>query len=340
MVADYLAPDRKVENLDRYLGYENGKNIYAEMTEEDLQRSYLYDDIRVSDGPTTQTNADLDKVLDELETVTPETITPETITKIQNAVSEMDNLADVLEKDTPDNSNGTTEKLAQVEALIGAATIKIANEAFQIDETQASITGAVINAGGDVTLNIAQAKVEEKKEIPEECQNAQHFSLELEANGEEVTLHTPVKVVLPVPANINPALLMILHYNEHEQNPVWETITPTVYQVGDQWYMTFVAGSFSDFALAHKVSVQKDPINGGIGVTLDVHQNAAEDQRFLCAVYSEQGQMLGVCTVSDNGFIELGTKYTSAYELKVFSVDVNDTWAPKYGADTISLTQN
>lgn len=337
VVVDYLAPDRKVENLDRYLGYENGENIYAEMTEEELQRSYLYDDIRVSDGPITATNAELDKMWEEL----PEELTDDTIAEIQQAVSKMDNLAEALEKDTPDNSSGTTEKLAKLEEAIGKAEIKIENEAFQIDNAQASITGAVINAGGDVTLNIAQAQVSEKEEISEVYQNAQHFSLTLMANNEEITLSTPVKVVLPVPANVNPALLMILHYNEqNEQNQKWEIITPTVYQVGERWYMTFVADSFSDFALSHKVSVLKDSENEGIWVTLDVHQNAAEDQQFLCAIYSEQGQMLRSAVINDDTFIKLGSEYYSAYELKLFTVDANGTWTPKYSAETISLNEN
>ena len=271
----------------------------------------------------------------------PDELTDDTIAEIQQAVSKMDNLADALEKDTPDDSSGTTEKLAKLEEAIGKAEIKIENEVFQIDDAQASITGAVINAGGDVTLNIDQAQVSEKEEISEEYQNAQHFSLTLTANNKEITLSTPVKVVLPVPANVNPALLMILHYNEqNEQNQKWEIITPTVYQVGEQWYMTFVADSFSDFALAHKVSVLKDSENEGIWVTLDVHQNAAEEQQFLCAIYSEQGQMLRSAMINGDTFIELGSEYYGAYELKVFTIDANDTWTPKYGADTISLNEN
>jgi len=71
-----------------------------------------------------------------------------------------------------------------------------------------------------------------------------------------------------------------------------------------------------------------------------VHQNAAEDQRFLCAVYNEQGQMLSFDVINGEAFIELGSEYYSAYELKVFATDADDTWAPRYEVDTILLPNN
>ena len=153
---------------------------------------------------------------------------------------------------------------------------------------------------------------------------------------EEVTLTTPVKVVLPVPEGINPALLMLLHYDEYQMD--WEMIVPYVYQEGTQWYMTFVAGSFSDFAVAHKVSVIKDYSNEGIWVTLDPHQNAAADQLFLCAIYNEAGQMLGTTTVNGDAFVKLGGKISEAYEVKVFTTSANGSWKPLFGAETIPLS--
>ena len=71
--------------------------------------------------------------------------------------------------------------------------------------------------------------------------------MELENVENPDDLKVPVLIDIPVPEEINPAFLIVLHYHLSNDEP--EVISPYVYQAGNRWYAQFVLTSFSDFAL-------------------------------------------------------------------------------------------
>ena len=167
------------------------------------------------------------------------------------------NKALLLETMTADQDNtGVMEQLAQLEEAVGGpAKVEVdakLSEAFGSDKV--SVVGANLNnptdSGKNITLQVGAPKEEDV--IPERYDStmAVKFSMELE-NTDSTELDVPVKIILPVPKNINPRFLAILHY--HHDGSVEELINPYVYVENGQTYVTFVLTSFSDFALAQKI---------------------------------------------------------------------------------------
>ena len=67
---------------------------------------------------------------------------------------------------------------------------------------------------------------------------------------EPENLKVPVLIDLPIPANINPGFLVLLHYHLADGEP--ERLYPYVYQAGNKWYAQFALTSFSDFVLTQE----------------------------------------------------------------------------------------
>ena len=65
----------------------------------------------------------------------------------------------------------------------------------------------------------------------------------------------------------------------------------------------------------------------------------------LCALmcvnaFAAGGTIESITKDNVNANFTVGSEYYSAYELKVFATDADDTWAPKYEVDTIPLLNN
>ena len=70
-------------------------------------------------------------------------------------------------------------------------------------------------------------------------------------------LEVPVKITLPIPETINPDWIAILHYNldgSYQQVPI------KTYLEGEQWYVSFVLTSFSDFTMTEETGFPDKPI--------------------------------------------------------------------------------
>ena len=178
--------------------------------------------------------------------------------EIRDSVSNMDD-EDLKSAMLADQDNtGTVQKIAELEAAVGVNTnIAVSEDAPAIDPSQVSIVGAGLNtlenSGEDVTLNIG-APERDDHVLPAlyDSTVSVSFSMDLENVADTENLEVPVKITLPIPENINPDFLVILHYHV---DGTMEEIKPYVYSEGGQHYAAFVLTSFSDFVMIEPIFV-------------------------------------------------------------------------------------
>jgi len=141
-------------------------------------------------------------------------------------------------------------------------------------------------------------------------------------------LAVPVKITLPIPGNINPAFLVVLHYQQ--STGTWEELMwPHIYQERGKWFATFVVDSMSPFALAER-QITAIAYDDGIEVSAYL-PTAGEETRYLCALYSADGQMLGMTMLDPHSseYQWIGVDgVTDDMVLQVLSVDTGDGWVP------------
>lgn len=206
-------------------------------------------------------------------------------------------------------STKVADKLQALEALVGGpATVTVTGDApKEIKDAQngVSIVGASLNgaAGSTVTLKIdrAEAVSVEAPNNPAQYHNTIPFSMTLEgvnAQEQHQSLAVPVLITLPLPNNINPSFLVLLHKIDGN----WQEIFP--YQVFyndelQQFCVRFTVSSFSDFAFAQQLSCgiqQLDAENGQLRVRAADGAVAS----VVAAVYDGSGKQLG-CAAADAG---------------------------------------
>lgn len=198
-----------------------------------------------------------------------------------------------------DSSNGVAGKLQALEALVGGpATVTVTENApTAITKRGVSIVGASLNgtAGSAVSLKIdkVEAVIAETPINPAQYHNTIPFSMTLEgvsAQGQHQSLAVPVLITLPLPNNINPSFLVLLH----ETSSGWQEIHP--YQVFyndelQQNCVRFTVTSFSNFAFAQQLFCGiegMDPVDGQLTVCA-----TADVKRVVAAVYDGSGKQLG-----------------------------------------------
>jgi hypothetical protein len=191
------------------------------------------------------------------------------------------------------------------------------------------VVGAGLNASDDskkVTLNIGKASENVNKSGLKD--DAVSFSMELQGAGtaDESTGHqklaVPVVITLPVPNGLNPAFLVIRHYNENDSENPYDDITPYVYSKNGQWYARFVVDSFSDFTMG-TVKLQAEKTEGGVSVTVQL-SNAASAEQAFCAVYDGNGKQLGIASLTSGKTVTVSCDAAQASTVKVFVLDSND----------------
>lgn len=166
-------------------------------------------------------------------------------TELHNALT-----ADILEAGT-----GASEALAALEAALGGPAKASVDEtmADRFDAGGVSVVGAALNnVTGDPVLNIGAPK--DSHDVRDENYSstlAVDFSMDLAGVENPHDLAVPVKVTLPIPEDINPDFLAILHYRAGGS---FEEVLHTVFQKDGQWYASFVLSSFSDFTLTVKAA--------------------------------------------------------------------------------------
>ena len=206
-----------------------------------------------------------------------------------------ENLAAAMAADR-DNS-GSAGTIAALEETLGNTSVVAVDEeiASVFDPAEVSVIGAGLNVavGQSVTLKVGAA--DRDKVIPPMYANTLQFSMHLENEaGEDLTpgsgtLDVPVKVTLPVPENINPQFLSILHH--HADGSYEEVFLPYVHEVNGKWYATFVVRSFSDFTLAETGAAAE--YSDGL-VEVSVRFAVLPDAvNAVCVLYGEE-QMLGL----------------------------------------------
>ncbi len=205
-----------------------------------------------------------------------------------------------------DSSNGVADKLQALEDLVGGpASVTVTGDApEEIKDAQSgvSIVGANLNGTAEsaVTLKIdkVEAVIAETPINPAQYHNTIPFSMTLEgvnAQEQHQSLAVPVLITLPLPNNINPSFLVLLH----ETSSGWQEIRP--YQVFyndelQQFCVRFTVSSFSNFAFAQQLFCGIQQLvaeNGQLTVCA-----TADVKKVVAAVYDESGKQLG-CAAAD-----------------------------------------
>lgn len=224
-------------------------------------------------------------------------LTEEQTTALKSAVAEKkDELASTL--CTGDGgSTKVADNLQKLEALVGGpATVTVTENApTAITKRGVSIVGASLNGAADVTLKIDKAEtvIAETPINPAQYHNTIPFSMTLEgvnAQPQHQPLAVPVLITLPLPNNLNPSFLVLLHKIGDD----WQEIFP--YQVFyndelQQNCVRFTVTSFSNFAFAQQLFCGiegMDPVDGQLTVCA-----TADVKRVVAAVYDGSGKQLG-----------------------------------------------
>lgn len=252
-------------------------------------------------APSTVADA-LDQLLEKYTPSEGAKLTEEQAEALKSAVAAK---KDELERTLCTGEGGSTEvagKLQELEALVGgSATVTVTGDApEEIKDAQkgVSIVGASLNgtAGRTVTLKIdkAEAVSAEPPINPAQYHNTIPFSMTLEgvsAQEQHQPLSVPVLITLPLPDNINPSFLVLLH----KVGDTWEEIFPYQILYNDelkQYCVRFTVTSFSDFAFAQQLSCgiqQLDAENG----QLQVRAADGAVASVVAAVYDGSGKQLG-----------------------------------------------
>lgn len=259
-------------------------------------------------APSTVADA-LDQLLEKYQPAEGSTtLTDEDAESLKQAVAaKKDELASTL---CTGNGGSTkvAEKLQALEALVGGpASVTVTGDApEEIKDAQngVSIVGASLNGTAEsaVTLKIdkVEAVIAETPINPAQYHNTIPFSMTLEgvnAQEQHQPLAVPVLITLPLPDNLNPSFLVLLHKIGDD----WQEIFP--YQVFfdealGQKCVRFTVTSFSDFAFAQRLFCGIQQLNADNG-QLTVCATA-DVKRVVAAVYDESGKQLGCAAKNAN----------------------------------------
>ena len=149
------------------------------------------------------------------------------------------------------SDENVAEEIRKLEAAVGSGT--------DVHVTREGIGGTVkaVGAGlndvakeGKVTLNVGYPAKEHVLPAMYDNTVAFAFSMGLDNVKNTKQLKVPVLIDMPIPEDIEPSFLMVLHY--HNDGSL-EYINPYVYRAGNIWYAQFTVTGFSDFVLTQKV---------------------------------------------------------------------------------------
>ena len=131
----------------------------------------------------------------------------------------------------------------------------IISEAFGSVDEDASIVGAILNAEENISEvklvlgNPETADIKDEKFEQFNTDASVLFSMTMEGVGNASSLDIPVKITLPVPANVQDlSKLVVMHY--HDGNEDGERLQYTLStDAGGKAYVTFILSGFSDFLI-------------------------------------------------------------------------------------------
>ena len=226
-------------------------------------------------------------------------------------------------------NTGTVARIEELETLVGGPAGVVVNTGAPagLVAGDISIIGANLNTEGSAAATLQVSAPSEGVVIPELYDNTVQFSMKLENVEETVQgqqLKVPVKITMPVPENINPDFLVLLHF--HQDGTYEEIMNPYVFEKDDRMFVSFVVTSFSDFAIAQRsMGVFLDDID------LEEHTITAavatEMNGTLMAAVYENGKMTGLASaaVSADGQVKQASlslpTLTAGAEVKLFLID-------------------
>ena len=149
-------------------------------------------------------------------------------------------------------NDGVTSKIKTLEELTKIKVESRVEGDVGIDGNQITLVGAALNAAeGTQNVTFQVSKPEKEAVVPGVYEDTIQFDFQLEG-AEETTdeLAVPIKITMPIPENITPENLRILHYSADGE--IEEIILPYIHQKENDggWYATFVVTHFSTFAFA------------------------------------------------------------------------------------------
>ena len=185
-------------------------------------------------------NAELENMLTNSENMTAE--------EIRAGVQDL-NMEDLKTSMLADDQ--TIGMVSALEELVGGpAPVEVSEAVSSFDASKVSIVGANLNNSASETdpIKLVLDKPAKEDVIPEAYNNsvAVRFSMTLDNVADPENLEVPVKINIPIPSNINPDFLVILHYHA---NGDMEELWPYIYEENGQYFASFVLTSFSDFVM-------------------------------------------------------------------------------------------
>jgi len=152
-----------------------------------------------------------------------------------------------------DRSNtGVVEAMEELENKIGGSEIVVKEDMkSSFNEEDLKMVGAALNTPENAKekIKLVIDKPEREDIIPPLFNStvAIRFSMDLENVENTEDLKVPVKILIPVPENINPNFLVILHYHVDGGTP--EYIYPVIIGQNGKKFASIVVTSFSDFII-------------------------------------------------------------------------------------------
>ncbi len=297
--------------LDDYAVVENGEGYYAfeiRALSNDVNsirpgelsaRSDVYN----TDSAITDINTSLDNILAGLGDQAGSDAIDDAVSQVKALDSE--DLRIAMEADRSDK--GVNSKIDAIENKTGITLETKVASGFGIDSNKISMTGARLNANDNtktVTFNIS--KPAQDAVVPGTYENAVQFDFALDGAAPESSAKfaVPIKITMPIPPNIVPEKLHILHYGS--DGTVGEILLPYVFQNADgEWYASFVVTHFSTFVFANVGTaatignIYYDTLQGAIdaaqsGATISLYRNhddtevrvAGKSLNINCGVYT------------------------------------------------------
>ena len=195
-----------------------------------------------TDGATTTVSDSLDQIITTLDTAD--------IATAVEAVKALDSEELRIAMEADRSENGVTSKIETIEDETGIKLSTEVDDGIDMDTSKISMTGAKLNAGKDITeMTFNISKPEEAAVVPGAYANAVQFDFQLNGAAPESSgdFAVPIKITMPIPEDIVPDKLRILHYGA---DGIDEILFPYVFREGDDWYASFVVTHFSTFVFA------------------------------------------------------------------------------------------
>lgn len=242
---------------------------------------------------------------------------------IRAAVQAMDreNLAALMEADRDNSQTAARLQKLELDAGITAGVQVDAGMETVFAPDRISVIGGGLNGAADqetVTLRIAP----DDTAVPVQYHNAHTFVMHLEGAVDidpadaDQQLAVPVKVTLPLPDDLNPAFMVVLHYSAGSARP--EEIVPELSRdAGGRWQASFVLTHFSAFALAEKASA----LAPDHGCSVQITAGLPGEGTAYAAAYSGMGRMMGVCTLDPEGRGEIFCDAAQVVRVAIFLLD-------------------